>query len=547
VATHVKPSCGADRRFRALSRWKTSNNVFKVHSLETRREFDWATCLSLAGCSFESYNDVVDSAHLIQETPNGTEISYLDRVFLEQKYEAVLKVVICRATNIEALNWIPGTATDPYVSLSIDGSCYRSNTKWTTLNPEWNETAYFFVENLATSRLRLSLSDDGIAIGDRLIGSNFVSLKDLQEGHPTEIEVPIGSKGTKVQLVIACTTLSNNKRVEDLVLADVKDLVGACPENLMESMWRRKMRAALNPEKRSRVDFDPVCFVENKETDTQAWIFCSRPNKILVIAFRGTEQTQLKDLMTDAMLLPTRVEYDESRLIKSNEPLTDLGVWVHSGFFKSYMSIQSEILSIVKTITGQSNEWSVFCTGHSLGGALSTICAYDIACANREAKFLKSLQVYNYGSPMVGNVGFKEEFNALIPETWRVVNENDGVSRVPRMIGYCHVGNRVTLFPDGAVEFLSADDNDATEDVTWDEVVKQFGYSKVKEFAAEVKDLKSIVDLIGDFTGTDEEIDVEDIVEQEVESLSALLSGRAITEHMEDEYLKNLEKRYDIL
>jgi nuclear pore complex protein Nup85 len=48
-------------------------------------------------------------------------------------------------------------------------------------------------------------------------------------------------------------------------------------------------------------------------------------------------------------------------------------------------------------------------TGHSLGGALSTLCAFD--CARRSWRGVPRphLVHYNYGSPRVGNKAFADE------------------------------------------------------------------------------------------------------------------------------------------
>jgi hypothetical protein len=50
--------------------------------------------------------------------------------------------------------------------------------------------------------------------------------------------------------------------------------------------------------------FRPLAFVENEETDTQAWLFSNVKRREAVIAFRGTEQVKWKDLLTDLNLAP---------------------------------------------------------------------------------------------------------------------------------------------------------------------------------------------------------------------------------------------------
>ena len=62
-------------------------------------------------------------------------------------------------------------------------------------------------------------------------------------------------------------------------------------------------------------------------------------------------------------------------------------------------------------------------TGHSLGGALAVLAAFDIKLA------ISSLQVevYTYGTPYPSNRAFAREFNELLPEAWHVIH--DGVRR----------------------------------------------------------------------------------------------------------------------
>lgn len=64
--------------------------------------------------------------------------------------------------------------------------------------------------------------------------------------------------------------------------------------------------------------------------------------------------------------------------------------------------------------------------------------------------------MYNYGSPRVGNAAFARAYDKSVPDSWRVTNKLDVIPRVPRLMGYCHVGNSVSVTPDGQFEVNGA-------------------------------------------------------------------------------------------
>jgi nuclear pore complex protein Nup85 len=60
----------------------------------------------------------------------------------------------------------------------------------------------------------------------------------------------------------------------------------------------------------------------------------------------------------------------------------DKELMVHSGFLTAYDSVKVKVLRLVDQLTADASEdrpWDVYVTGHSLGGALATLCAYDLA------------------------------------------------------------------------------------------------------------------------------------------------------------------------
>ena len=54
--------------------------------------------------------------------------------------------------------------------------------------------------------------------------------------------------------------------------------------------------------------FDPVAFIDNPATDTQAWLFWNPGARQLCLAFRGTEQAKWQDILTDLSLVPASLD-----------------------------------------------------------------------------------------------------------------------------------------------------------------------------------------------------------------------------------------------
>lgn len=64
----------------------------------------------------------------------------------------------------------------------------------------------------------------------------------------------------------------------------------------------------------------------------------------------------------------------------------------------------------------------MFCSGHSLGGALGTLAAYDIAKAHPELHW-QQISVYTFGAPRAGNTVFAHEYEKTVRDTWHVIND----------------------------------------------------------------------------------------------------------------------------
>ena len=86
---------------------------------------------------------------------------------------------------------------------------------------------------------------------------------------------------------------------------------------------------------------------------------------------------------------------------------------------------------------------SVTICGHSLGGALVTLLALDVA-ANT---IFKNPTVYSYASPRTGDSTFAAMYDHLVPDTYRIANRVDIVPKLPMPPLYDHVNGLYEVNP----------------------------------------------------------------------------------------------------
>lgn len=97
------------------------------------------------------------------------------------------------------------------------------------------------------------------------------------------------------------------------------------------------------------------------------------------------------------------------------------GVSVHYGFYSIYLSIRDQIWDLYNN--NIENISDIFITGHSLGGALSTICAFDFALLNPVH--------YSFAAPRSGSVTYANTFNQILPTSLRIYNTSDIIPNLP--------------------------------------------------------------------------------------------------------------------
>lgn len=120
------------------------------------------------------------------------------------------------------------------------------------------------------------------------------------------------------------------------------------------------------------------------------------------------------------------------------------------GFTAMYESLRTgatlgspTVVDALATLAFPQAVGSVTICGYSLGGALATLLALDVA-ANTA---FTNPAVYTYGSPRIGDSLFARTFDQVVKNSWRVANRVDIVPALPPPLDYEHVLNPVELIP----------------------------------------------------------------------------------------------------
>lgn len=157
---------------------------------------------------------------------------------------------------------------------------------------------------------------------------------------------------------------------------------------------------------------------------TQA-VSISTPEYVVII-FRGTEPTEMADIAADLKTFQTK-----GSLGKGD---------VHVGFKDALDEIWEELNLWV---TEHKHNKKIITCGHSLGGALATLCASRLSAD----------LCYTYGSPKVGDSNWVSGFTT---KHYRVVNNNDIVPKVPLyLMGYRHTCDPVYLSYTGKISRMT--------------------------------------------------------------------------------------------
>lgn len=179
-------------------------------------------------------------------------------------------------------------------------------------------------------------------------------------------------------------------------------------------------------------------YLKDTKHGTQGYV--GLQGNTIVVSFRGSKN--FANTVQDMQFWRKKFPYAKS---SGGEDL-----YVDHGFFEAYDSLRNQTIEAVMNATktrcvssSNGNCEGVLITGHSLGSAMGTMLAGELAM------YVQSkINIYNFGSPRVGDAAFvkwvDDQIAASNGSSTRMRREKDIVPAIPpRSIGYRHISTEI--------------------------------------------------------------------------------------------------------
>lgn len=171
-----------------------------------------------------------------------------------------------------------------------------------------------------------------------------------------------------------------------------------------------------------------LVFFDEKSTQC----FVASNDRFAIVAFRGSEIVPKEGNLSPDKFGADVIADLDIRLVDWRR-----GGKVHRGFKDALEEVWPDLELYLKRL--EQNGCRIWITGHSLGGALATLAG---------SRYGKAQGVYAFGSPRVGDHGFRENFKI---DMYRIVYKNDIVARIPPSGSFYHVGTLKYIDGNGTI------------------------------------------------------------------------------------------------
>lgn len=209
-----------------------------------------------------------------------------------------------------------------------------------------------------------------------------------------------------------------------------KQMMNNMPMNVSLMHVAKNCKLSLNIYNRNAKHYQGTKYLDGlantqKKHDAQALLLKDDTNNTLYVSFRGSSNI-----------------LDFRDVLNIGAKRTKYGL-VHSGFFDQYESLRDMLLPHVQ----DPNIHHIFCSGHSMGGAVALIASVHI----KDAYPQKNVNCYSYGSPVAACRLFFKHAEELLDELISVEHENDIIPWIPLNPMLTTYRNKIVLKKDGDI------------------------------------------------------------------------------------------------
>ncbi|KAH7928960.1 alpha/beta-hydrolase [Leucogyrophana mollusca] len=205
-------------------------------------------------------------------------------------------------------------------------------------------------------------------------------------------------------------------------------------------------------------------------SSTHGYIARDDTRKEIIIAFRGSQNVGHILLDSEIILIPLEAP-----------GIGDAGdARVHMGFLFAFSSVASTVISHMDSLLKEHPDYTVVCTGHSLGGSIASIGAISVKgsfpdAAIRLFTFGRDMHPQHSGQPRTGNKAFATLVETMLDPTniFRAVHSFDGVpTMIPTKLGYHHHATEYWQFteppsPEHVKECTGGEDPDGSVSIPY--------------------------------------------------------------------------------
>ena len=205
-----------------------------------------------------------------------------------------------------------------------------------------------------------------------------------------------------------------------------------------------------------------------KKPESRALIVSLRKPNWILVTFRGTTPNPTRGFFRES-----KINSRAGQVAWKDCPIERDGavVKVHAGYANAYGIVRDRVeRDVTERVKRKIEEGGdvknappirVVITGHSLGGAMATLCAARLGNSEEMKRLGVKTSLITFGQPRVGDGNFKKLFdkkettNNVMDGYLRIVNEQDVFARVPPKSGI--------WIPDGVLETSLSSSIDASQ------------------------------------------------------------------------------------